>query len=391
MNRRDFLSISAATALSSVVRAEIKPLGVAIIGHTGRGDYGHGLDVMWGEIPGTQVVAVADANPAGLAAAKKKLGGVEGFADYAKMLTQVKPGIVAVAPRHVDEHSAMILAAVEAGARGIYVEKPFCRSLEEADAIVAACERKNVKLAIAHRNRYHPVIPVIAQLVKDGAMGRLLEMRGRGKEDHRGGSQDLWVLGSHLLNLIHCFGGAPSACTATVFQSGRPLMRSDLKEGAEGIELLGGNEVHARFEMERGIPAFFDSVQTAGVPKAGFGLQLIGAEGIVDLRCDAKPLAHFLKGNPFQPTPEPRAWVPISTGGIGVPEPIADIAKLNAGHAIAGRDLVECIHANRAPLCSAGEGRVTIEMISAVFESHRLGGKRVGMPLQTRKNPLTLL
>jgi hypothetical protein len=34
---------------------------------------------------------------------------------------------------------------------------------------------------------------------------------------------------------------------------------------------------------------------------------------------------------------------------------------------------------------------VVIEMISAVFESHRLNGQRVPFPLQTRDNPLSHL
>ena len=34
---------------------------VAVIGHTGRGNYGHGLDVVWREIANVQIVAVADA------------------------------------------------------------------------------------------------------------------------------------------------------------------------------------------------------------------------------------------------------------------------------------------------------------------------------------------
>ena len=28
-----------------------------------------------------------------------------------------------------------------------------------------------------------------------------------GKEDARGGPLDLWVLGSHVLNIVHCLGG----------------------------------------------------------------------------------------------------------------------------------------------------------------------------------------
>jgi predicted dehydrogenase len=232
---------------------------------------------------------------------------------------------------------------------------------------------------------------VVAQLVKDGAIGRLLEFRARGKEDTRGGSLDLWVLGSHLFNLIHYFGGKPLACSAAVLHGGKPVTKADVKEGDEGIGPLAGNEVHARYEMECGVPAFFDSVQNAGVKSTGFGVQLIGTEGIIDLRTDAEPAAQILTGSPFRPTTEPRAWVPITSAGIGKPEPLTDIKALVAGHLLPARDLIASIRENRQPLCSAADARMTIEMISAVFESHRLGGKRVTFPLETRVNPLTLL
>ena len=46
---------------------------VAVIGHTGRGNYGHGLDVVWNALANIQMVAVADANEKGRAAAQQRL------------------------------------------------------------------------------------------------------------------------------------------------------------------------------------------------------------------------------------------------------------------------------------------------------------------------------
>lgn len=392
MNRRQFITTAAlGTVATLTTRAAESKLRVAVIGHTGRGNYGHGLDVMWQQVDGTETVAVADADARGLAAAKAKLKVDKGFADYHAMLKEVKPDIVAVSPRHVDQHRDMILSAVDAGARGIYVEKPFCRTPTEADELVAACERRKVRLAVAHRNRYHPALPTITRLIKEDLIGRVLEMRARGKEDPRGGSLDLWVLGSHLVNLAGHFGGGALSCTAAVMQNGRPVTKADVKEGDEGVGPLAGNEVHARFEMEKGMPLFFDSIQKAGVASAGFGIQVIGTKGIVDLRVDKEPVAHLLPGSPFQPTLESRAWVPISSAGVGKPEPIENLGKLMSAHVIAGRDLVAAIREGREPICNAREGAATVEMICAVFESHRLGGKRVPLPLQTRVNPFTLM
>ncbi len=363
---------------------------VGIIGHTGRGDYGHGLDTVWLGLPGTKIIGLADANDVGRikALAKLKLPSNAAFADYRKMLEAAKPDLVAIGPRHIDQHRDMVVAACEAGAKGIYIEKPFCRDLKEADAILAACAQHGTKLAIAHRNRYHPVLPLIRKLIEDGAIGRLLEIRARGKEDARGGSLDLWVLGSHLLNLCHYFAGEPKSCSATVLEEGRPVLASDVKEGAEGIGPLAGDEVHARFEMGEGIPVFFDSIANAGTKEAGFGLQIVGTGGIIDLRIDAEPLAHYLEGSPYQPLPAPRAWVPITSAGTGEAEPVADIRKLVGGHEGAIRDLMKSIEENRDPLCSAKDGRGIIEMIMAVFESHRQNGARVTFPLRESTNPL---
>ena len=393
MNRRHFLASSAAAGLAIATNAADTPKRwrVAVIGHTGRGDYGHGLDTMWEKLPETELVAVADADAKGLAAAQQKLKAKSGFTDYRKMLGEVKPDIVAIGMRHVDQHRDVALAVAASGARGIYIEKPFCRTPAEADEIVATCEQKNVKLAVAHRNRWHPVLPAIDKLVKEDAIGRLLELRARGKEDARGGSLDLWVLGSHLLNLICYFGGKPLGCSATVLQAGKPITRADVKDGAEGIGPLAGNEVHARFDMERGVPAYFDSVANAGDRAAGFGLQLVGTKGIIDLRVDQDPVAHYLAGNPHRPVKESRAWQVISSAGIGQPEPVADMSKQVMAHLVSGRDLLASIRENRQPLCSARDGRTTVEMIAAVFESHRLNGQRVGFPLTARDNPLARL
>ena len=39
-------------------------------------------------------------------------------------------------------------------------------------------------------------------LIEAGRIGQVLEIRARVKEDQRGGGEDLWVLGSHVLDLM---------------------------------------------------------------------------------------------------------------------------------------------------------------------------------------------
>ena len=391
--RRQFLATTLAAGLGATLRAAEpeKKWRVAVIGHTGRGDYGHSIDSLWKAMPETELVAVADADPGGLAKAKERLKVDAGFADYREMLRQTAPDIVAIGPRHIDQHRDFVIAGAAAGARGIYMEKPFCRTLAEADEMIAACDKSGTKLALAHRNRYHPALPAVQRLVADGGIGQLLEIRTRGKEDQRGGPLDLWVLGSHILNLLPVFAGQPVACTATLLQDGRPVTREDIREGAEGLGPLGGNALHARWEMAGGVPAFFDSRENAGVAAANFGLQLIGTKGLIDLRIDTHPIAHLVPGNPFMPAKDARPWIPISSAGPGEPEPVENCATLVGSHRLAARDLLAAIRENRAPLCGIRDARLTVEMILAAFESHRLQGQRVPFPLAVRDNPLARL
>lgn len=392
MDRRTFLSTAlssaAAVTIHDICQAEeVSSWRVAVIGHTGRGDYGHGLDTVWLKIPKAQVVGVADADPTGLGAAAKRLNANASFSDYRSMLKAVKPDVVAICPRHPDQHLEMALAAIDSGAKGIFMEKPFCRNPEEADQIVAASDRHGVKIAIAHRNRYHPTLQAIDKLLAEGAIGKPLEIRSRGKGDQRGGAEDLWVLGTHVLNLIHYFGGNPITCSAILKQDRRSIAQTDVHPGNEALGPIAGNEVHARYELENGLIAYFDSIAKDGTQGFGFGLQIVGSEGLIDVKADRFPLAHLVTGNPFRPTQSPRPWIPISSAGAGKPEPIANLQELIAGHIVSVRDLLNSIRTSGQPLCDAKEGAMTVEMVCSTFASHLAGGRAIELPLNARRHP----
>lgn len=392
MKRRSFLAVgSGALAANSWAQEGAKKRRVAVVGHTGRGDYGHALDTVWLQIPGAEIVGVADPNEKGREKAQKRLKAQRGFADYKKMFAETKPEFVSICPRYPDQHAEMTIAAMEAGVKGIYVEKPFCRTPAEADRIIAAGKKHGARVVVAHRNAYHVVMRLIEEMLEGGQLGKLLEIRGRGKGDRRGGAEDLWVLGSHVMNLIHFFGGEPKSCSAVMLQDGRRVTAKDVREGAEGLGPLAGNELHARYEMSRGVIATFDSIANDQTQTAGFGLQLIGSGGIVAIRADRNPVAHFVPGNPFQATKEARPWIPITSGGLGKEEPNPQLIRDVHSHVIPVKDLLAACDRRRAPICGARAGATTVEMISAVFESHRQEGRAVAIPLKQRENALSKL
>ncbi len=90
---------------------------VGIIGHTGRGDYGHAVDVAFLKVEAAEVVAVADANPTGLAAAQKRTGAKAAYAAYRDMLAKEKLDIVAVCPRWRSRSAARSRSATRSSGR----------------------------------------------------------------------------------------------------------------------------------------------------------------------------------------------------------------------------------------------------------------------------------
>lgn len=365
-----------------------KNFRVAVIGRTGRGNYGHGLDQVWLEVPQCELVAVADDDKMGLAAAAKRLDVKRAYPDYRRMLDEVKPEIVSVCPRWPDAHRDIVVEVAQRGIH-IYMEKPMCRTLAEADEMVTACERSHVKLAIAHQTRYSPKLPVVRKMIDEGRLGRILEYRGRGKEDRRGGGEDLWVLGTHIMDLIRYFAGHPQWCAGAVTQSGSPIQASDVAEGAEGIGPLAGDAVHAMYGFADGTVAYFDSMRNSAGQPSRFALRICGTAGVLEIRTGYVPEVRFLEDSSWAADRDGRSWQSVSSAGVGVAEPLED-GGLHAGNVLAVKDLIAAIEEDRQPQGSVYEARGATEMIVAVFESQRTGG-RVSLPLENRQNPLTML
>ena len=59
-----------------------------------------------------------------------------------------------------------------------------------------------------------------------------------------------------------------------------------------------------------------------------------------------------------------------------------------SSYVVAVRDLVAAVDEDREPVCGLEEGAGTVEMICAVFESHRQGGRAAAFPLKERGHPL---
>jgi predicted dehydrogenase len=370
-----------------------RKFNVAVIGHTGRGNYGHGLDVVWQAFDNVQILAVADADEKGRAAAQQRLKSKNAYADYRQMLKKERPHIVSVATRFLDQHRDMVVACAEAGA-SILLEKPMCRTLAEADDMVMACEKHHVKLAIAHQTRYSPRLQRVREAITAGLVGDVLEMRGRGKEDSRAGAQDLMVLGTHIMDLMRFLAGDARWCLARAGVTGKervaPVTKADIREGDEGMGRIAGDHIVALYGFDRGIVGHFASqrcVRGKAEPDR-FHLTISGTRGVIQLTTGSLPPVYYLSDPSWFPGRGKAAWQPINSAGLGKPETLKD-EGLGQGNIWIVRDLMEAIEKDRQPKGSMYDGRAALEMILAVYESQRLRTV-VELPLKNRRHPLEM-
>jgi predicted dehydrogenase len=339
------------------------------------------MHMLWRLRDEVQVVALADPHEQGREHYGKESGATKLYADYREMLEKERPEFVAIGPRWTVNHKEYLLACAEAGAHGI-LEKPLTPDLAGADEAIAALEAKGLKWAMAFNFRASPVVRHARELVRNGVIGRLLEIRARGKEDARSGGEDLIVLGVHEFDLMRYFAGDPEWCEAEVLVDGHPATPKDVREATEPLGPVVGDTIHARWGFANGLRGYFASVKGAEGGGGRWGVDLYGTRGVVTIRMAPIPkLRWFASPNWTEDTntsiwqtlpDEPRVVLPESP--VGHYKTIVD-------------DLIEAVDQDREPFTSVQAGRAAHEFIQAVFETLVSGG-RVTLPLTNRSHPL---
>lgn len=378
---------------------------IAILKDTSKPMLGlHALHVAFRGLPNVEVVAHVDSNSADI---DRKMAATQAkchYLDYEAMLDAEKPDIVVLCSRHPGDHFAQIRAAAERGCH-IYCEKPMTADLHEADQIVKLVERHRIKLCVAHPVRYSLPYLTMKKMIDDGEIGTPFTAYGRGKCDHRGGGEDLMVLGTHILDLQSFLFGDPQRVWADVKTNGRPIVRSDRNETVEPIGPAAGDDIFACLNFANGVRGVFESRR--GLPGVSdgivqMGLTVVGTKGMLSMRFnDAAPPICSLRraGKPlpldgeaeFEEVPlvETRftpGAEPLDFSLSGQPD-IPHAPFFLEANRFAVLDLMNAIQEDRQPVSNAVTARTTLEMIYGVYASS-LKRKAVALPLKNRKHPL---
>lgn len=377
-SRREFLFLSAgALGAAGLLAAGAAPLRAAVIGHTGRGDYGHGLDRIFAGRPGLELVGIADPDEAGRRRTAKSLGAPRAYAGWRELLERERPQLVSVAMRHADQHAEIALGCLQVGAH-LYVEKPFTRTALEAKGVLKEAQSRGLKVAVAHTMRLTPIARKLRQALADGLIGELREMRAYGKQDQRAGGEDLMVLGTHLFDFMRCFAGDPQWCSAQVLQGGRAITRSDRRQVKDSVGWVAGDQVNAQFGFAQGVVGTFTSDARLRETTGHWGIELHGSKGVARLNCDLEPRVFLRKTTPWTTSGRRDEWVPFAP----------ELAQSPPEHNVAPvSDWLEAIRSDREPECSAYNGAWAVEMVMAVYQA-ALSRSRVSLPVGPIEHPL---
>jgi hypothetical protein len=124
--------------------------------------------------PRVTLVAGADTDPERLAdfGADWQISTDHLYADYRELLARERPDLVSICA-YATERVEMARAAIDAGARGLWLEKAVACSMAEAADLRQLADRAGVAIVVNHMRRADPAWRRVAEIVAREELGRL--------------------------------------------------------------------------------------------------------------------------------------------------------------------------------------------------------------------------
>jgi predicted dehydrogenase len=307
-------------------------------------------------IAGASVVAIYGRNEARVAELTAKYQAT-GYTDYAAFLQHPGLKIVNVcSPSGVHlEHSK---AAAEAG-KHVLVEKPIEINLERADALIAACEKANVKLGVIFQSRFLPAVQKIKATVEAGKLGKLIlgdayvkwyrapEYYGVGSWH---GTQALDGGGALINQAIHTID-------LLRWIMGRVDKAFAMKKALRYPHIEGEDTLIGNLEFQNGALGVVEATTSV---KPGFKrrLEISGERGTIILDGDAISVWD-IEGEQLSDDAAEQI-----TDGSSNPAAIS-----TEGHRRQIEDMLHAVLENREPIVNGSEGRKSLEVVTALYQA----------------------
>ena len=292
------------------------------------------------------------------------------YNDYKEMLEKEKPELVAIATES-GKHAAIALDCINGGCH-VIIEKPIALSLKDADAIIEAARKNNVKVCACHQNRFNSAIKKIHEALEMDRFGKLMYGTAhiRWARDHEYYDRARW--------------------RGTWEQDGGALMNQCIHD-IDLLRWLMGDEIDEVIGMT-------DRLKHPYIEAEDMGLALIkfknGSYGIVEGTVNIFPrnleetLYIFGEKGTVKAGGEAVNLIQEWRFSDYIDEPEKVIEKYSEmppnvygyGHTKLYADVIDAIKNDRAPLVDAEAGRRALELVLAIYKS-AAEGKSVKLPL----------
>jgi len=350
----------------------VERVGTALIG-CGKVGETHALALQ--SLPQSRFVAVCDVD-AGRAAAFAQRFGVEPHTDPAEMLRRPDIQMVSIATPH-PTHAEYTVIAAQNGVHAL-VEKPFAPSLREVDRALAAARAAGTKVGVVSQRRFYPATQRVWRAIQEQRIGKpimaIMTVLGwrsedyyrmdawRGKWDTEGGGVMINQT-PHQLDILQWLMGPIEELYGYWDNFNHPFI--EVEDTAIAVLRFRSGAVASIVVSNSVNPGLYGRVHVFGSNGAAVGVQTDGGNV-------------FISGVTTNPEPPINdLWTIPGEEHLLAEWQAADrklaarINIMNYFHERQIEDFLQAVIEDRPPAVSGDEGRVSVEILTAVYRSQR--------------------
>lgn len=348
-------------------------INVALVG-CGRIARRHAELLGHGVIPGARLAAVCDV----VADRRNEFAGrygVPAFSCIDEMVRATPIDLVSVlTPSGM--HATHAIAAAKAG-KHVVVEKPMALTLEDADAMIAAADAAKVRLFVVKQNRFNVPVVKAREALLAGRLGKLVlgTVRVRWCRDQSYYNQDAWrgtwaqdggVIAnqaSHHVDMLAWFMGSVESVHA---RGATSLVNIETEDTAV-----------ATVRFRSGALGVIEATSATRPNDLEGSLSVLGSGGAIEIGGFAvNKIKHWQFVHPSDDDAEVMERFSVNPPSV-----------YGFGHQAYYEHVVDCLANGRDAVVDGREGRASLELVAAIYES-MASGNEVRLPLRVEQSRL---
>ena len=312
---------------------------------------------------------------------------VKAYTDITEMVTQEKLDIVTICTPH-PVHREPAIRAMRAGAH-VLIEKPLASSLEDCDAMLQVAQETGKQIGIISQRRFYSPCLRLKDAIDSGKIGKpvLGTVFMFGWRDEAYYKSDPWrgswkgegggVLvnqAPHQLDLLQWFMGSEiDEVYGTCKNLNHPYI--EVEDTALAIVKFKNGALANIIVSNSQKPGIYGKVHIHGENGASVGVQTDGgAMFIAGMSTILEPPVNDLWTIPGEEQ-KLKDWVEEDSNLFNSINPVEYY------HTLQIKDFIDSVKDGRKPMITGEEGRVTVELFTAIYRSQR-DGLPINFPLQ---------